>query len=637
MDITRFEQLIQRLEDKAKRSPLAYNAQVAAIALLGFVLLAFVIGFSLLLILLLGGGLVMAVLKGGSGAIALLLAKAGKAIVILAIPLWVMLKTSARVLFTRIPKPQGLPLSEADAPLLFARLKELRQRMKGPSFHHVLLTNELNAAVVQRPLFGLLNWNRNYLILGMPLLQALSEQEALAVVAHEYGHLAGNHSRFGAFIYRLRATWTQIHETASTWNDWGSRLTGRLFTWYAPYFNAYSFVLARANEYRADRSAAELVGSEWAASALVRTGIVARFEAEDFWPSLFRRVRTEPQPVPGVSREWASALREKLDADRWQRYLEGALKSVTGYSDTHPALAERVQAIGVALSDLERLSLAAPLESSAAQVWLGAKLETFQEALDTQWQNRVSEQWCKRHEHLLKQAKRLEELLAVAALSVDEEWEKICLLDELELEQDLLPLLDALLLREPGQLAAWFRRGSLLLERGDESGIATLEEVMTKDRDAVLPGCEAAYRFYRERNPAKAEAYRQRWEEHARFLAAVQAELENVQPKASLVEADLPETVVAEVTRIVRVNRKGIKRAYLVRRIIRADPQSRAYVLAFELGAAVFLDSAKRRIVKRLAAQEFPLPVLHIVLLGDSGFRAFRKRIKKLPGAALRL
>lgn len=42
------------------------------------------------------------------------------------------------------------------------------------------------------------------LYVGRRLLQALSEEEAMAVVAYEYGHLVGHHSRFGGFIYRFR-------------------------------------------------------------------------------------------------------------------------------------------------------------------------------------------------------------------------------------------------------------------------------------------------------------------------------------------------------------------------------------------------------------------------------------------------
>ena len=80
--------------------------------------------------------------------------------------------------------------SRRSPPTLFAALDGMRQQLKGPRFHHVLLVGDLNAGVIQRPRLGVFGWPSNYLLLGLPLLEALSPQEALAVVAHEYGHLA---------------------------------------------------------------------------------------------------------------------------------------------------------------------------------------------------------------------------------------------------------------------------------------------------------------------------------------------------------------------------------------------------------------------------------------------------------------
>ena len=62
--------------------------------------------------------------------------------------------------------------------------------------------------------------------------------------------------RFGAFIYRLRLTWGTIQDLTGQWQGWASKPFRSLVGWYAPYFNAYTFVLARANEYEADATSA---------------------------------------------------------------------------------------------------------------------------------------------------------------------------------------------------------------------------------------------------------------------------------------------------------------------------------------------------------------------------------------------
>ena len=74
----------------------------------------------------------------------------------------------------------------------------------------MLLTGDFNAAIVQHPRFGIFGGTRNYLMLGLPLMQSLSPAEFQAVVAHEFGHLWGAHGRFGAWIYRLRTGWARL-------------------------------------------------------------------------------------------------------------------------------------------------------------------------------------------------------------------------------------------------------------------------------------------------------------------------------------------------------------------------------------------------------------------------------------------
>jgi Zn-dependent protease with chaperone function len=324
MTDTEFERLVARLDTESTAHPQRCQTKVALLALAGFGLLLLVLGVAGLGLLLLVA-LALAILFSGGKAL-LLLAKLGKLLIVLALPLWLLLRTSVQALFVRLPAPQGHELREADAPALFAAMAQMRRKMKGPRFHHVLITPDMNAAVVQRPLFGLIGFPRNYLLLGLPLLESLGPDEALAVVAHEYGHLAGSHGSFGAYIYRLRHSWAHIQALADQWEGWSGRLLQRVVGWYAPYFNAYTFVLARANEYEADRASAELVGPGVAAAALKRVNLagpqhelfyedIARGMAEQAmpratWPCVGPRWRVRPpargRPRPGWTKPCAA-------------------------------------------------------------------------------------------------------------------------------------------------------------------------------------------------------------------------------------------------------------------------------------------------------------------------------------------
>jgi Zn-dependent protease with chaperone function len=630
MDQSRYDALIARLEQRARDTPALYTASVAAIALLGFLILGVAIGFSLILI---GGfaGLVALLVKFGGAGAAVFLAKLGKVLFLLLIPAWLMLKSTWTMLTTRYPAPQGRALTRAEAPVLFARLDRMRERMQGPRFHHVLVTDEMNAAVVQHPRFGLLGGHHNYLILGLPLLQVLTPDEALAVVAHEYGHLSGQHGRFGAFIYRLRNAWGQMQEMANGWTDAGSRLVAKLFHWYAPFFNAYTFVLARQNEYEADRASAELVGSGPAASALTRFNIASRFEHLHFWPEVNRSIRHEPAPPAARSHAFVQAWRGNVPPEKQQEFLALALERITDHSDTHPALADRLRALGV---DPAQVTPPAPAGESAGEAWLGTHLPALQQEFDSEWREAVAEEWQERHGYLQGQLARLAELRALATRSEDEDWELIRVSEEMEPEGDILPLLEALLARNPTHASALFTRGRVLLERGNEAGIADLEAVMRIDADATLSACRLIVEFLMDRDEARAESYRQRWIDRNAYEERLREELDTFDPKtAKLVASDLGEDAHAGFAAVLRDNPKGIKRAWLLRRLIGTDPEARAYVLAIETTMWTG-EGGAQKIVSTLAG--IPMPeAVHIVPLSLSAFVKTRKQIKKLKLAPL--
>ena len=226
-----FDTLVGKMEDFSKSNPGNYRLRVALFALLGYAYI-----FLILLGLLAFVGLIVLFIVWSrhiSGRIIQL-------IILLLIPAWVTMRS----LWVTFLPPQGLRLSRHQFPHLFALLDELTTKLQAPKFHNILLNQELNAAVVQVPRLGIFGWQENYLLLGLPLMQSLSLEQLKAVLAHELGHLSGNHSRFQRWIYRVRNTWMQIYERLHQNDQHGaSILFNRFLDWYWPSFNAYSFVL----------------------------------------------------------------------------------------------------------------------------------------------------------------------------------------------------------------------------------------------------------------------------------------------------------------------------------------------------------------------------------------------------------
>jgi Zn-dependent protease with chaperone function len=623
MEHAEVERTVARLERSSAQQPALYQLKVALFAALGFGLLALILAgaFGVLLLLV---GLVVAAAFAGWGALLVLL-KFGKLLLLLALPLWFVGKATASALFTRVPPPQGLPITRERAPALFVALDDMRRRMKGPRFHRVLLTDELNAAVVQRPLFGLFGWPRNYLLVGLPLLDCVAPGEALAVVAHEYGHLAGSHSRFGAFIYRLRLTWSVIQHVSQQWNGWGGRLLGRAVAWYAPHFNAYTFVLARANEYAADAAAARLVGAAAAASALKRVNLGAAYY-ERFMERTFEAIGDAPKPPADLSMRWAGVAANPPTDDA-QRWLQAALERRAQLADTHPVLRDRLDALGEAAADVVPCALPG---TTAAQAWLAGSLPELREALQHQWLARISEPWQARHEAIRQQRGRLDVLRGMAEPSVAEHLERLQLELRLHPGGEHGPVLAAFNATHADHAGGLFLQGEWQLAHGDEAGLALMERAAALDAEAIKPMCERAHAFFKQRNDTRADLYEQRWNERQGLENECARQRRQIEPSHELLAPTLPGASIDQVKALLQTHGKGVAQAWLARRVLPADPSVQTYVLGLRLTWWAARRGRGGAIVERLAANEWPMHMLLFAL--DGTCKPVEKRLRAVDG-----
>lgn len=311
MTVAQFEALVRKLERHAKEQPKTYQAQGGLLAALGYV---YLFGIVLLLLALIGGligGVVALVIwvsshpSAGAGMVGLM-----KLLIPLGLGLMALIGVVFRAFQVHFPIPEGVPLDHTQAPRLFAALDEICDRLRAPRFHHVLMNDDFNAFVSQHPRFGLLGGRVNYLVLGLPYMEALSPAHYRSVLAHEIGHLSRSHSRFGGWVYHVRQTWEQMLTALAEQEHVGMVLFLPFFRWYAPYFSAYSFVLRRGNEYAADRCAADVCGAEVTAQSLILAHVKGRAYGGEFWGGLLKQARTEPRVPQSVYGHLQASLRK---------------------------------------------------------------------------------------------------------------------------------------------------------------------------------------------------------------------------------------------------------------------------------------------------------------------------------------
>lgn len=320
--------------------------------------------------------------------------------------------TSLRALWIRLDPPEGLPLTAREAPDLFEALERIRRKVKGPAIHGVFLTGDLNASIGQRPRWGLFGGARNYLTVGIPLLMALDRQRLLAVLAHEYGHLRGDHGRFAAWVYRTRASWARFHAGLQGGNGFVAWISQGFLDWYFPRFVAKTFAMARQDEYEADRISARLLGPEVAGAALVEIGLKDDWMLQEFWRDHWLRAADHPVPV-GPYRAMRKALALPLPAAFARGALRQALRRISGVDDTHPVLRDRLEA-------LEVPAALPPWSRGSALQLLGARADAAIAHFDQQWCRDNAGAWKQHHAYLGRVRQRVKALAAIPARAAPE-------------------------------------------------------------------------------------------------------------------------------------------------------------------------------------------------------------------------
>jgi len=621
----RWLELVERLEHRSQSDPRGYRRRVGLLAALGYAYL----------------GLTLAAVAGLSAAV-VYFAVTGPALLLkFLIPLGALALVVLRALWIRVDPPEGIPLHRGDAPDLFGLVDELRRKVDGPKVHSVLLDGELNASIVQVPRLGVLGPQRNYLVLGLPLLQALPPDEFSAVLAHELGHLSRSHGRFSAWIYRVRRTWSQLLETLEEKRSWGTFVFRRFFEWYAPYFNAYSFVLARAHEYEADAAAAHAAGHRASGLALANLSVADRYLDESFWPGLYERASREPRPPESAFIPMAQTLRGAGEDAEVLRWLDDALAYEGDPTDTHPPLSRRLAALGLDAGEVSadvaaRRNGSAPA-LSAAQRYLGALEATVAEQLDREWRASVSPAWQQRYVEAERAQRRLAELEQTADPSLEELLERAALVEEYRGGEEALERYGQILAREPEHGLARFAVGRLLLAQGSEEGLDHLERAMASEPEAVLPACEVAYAYLvGQGKREEAERYGVRAEGRIRQIEQAVEERSELDLETGLEPHELPAEVVSSLEGRL-AQHDGVARAYLARKRVRhLDDEDPLYVVAV-------VPSQRWRTLWREAGEEEPslaerlvealdLPVSFSVVVPHPR-SDLERRLEQIPGS----
>lgn len=488
----------------------------------------------------------------------------------------------------KIPHPAGMSVHAHEAPDLFSLIETARAASRAAAVDEVLLTSEFNASVTQIPRGGITSPPKSYLVIGLPLLQALTPDQFRAALIHEFGHLSRLHGRFSAWVYEIRDSTSRLASVidqsgATRFNRWLMKaLFGRFFRWYVPRFSSYSFVFARGNEFEADRIAAATAGPGSMSSCLLRTTAVSKFLDATFWPAVEKLAHDAPEPPGDILARLNGVIRsspEPLKA-ACQRAAFGTLKEA-GSEDPHPPIFARLAALGwdggIPKSVME------PQGPSAAQALLGDFLGKAEAELSSRWKQERMPSWAAAHavaQFKKARARELQGEAAQRALTDGELWELSGCEFDLRGFEAARPWLSKLLKSQPLHVGARFLAGRGLLRAGDPAGLAQLDAAMTRDFERAEEGCREIETFLlRGGRAGDPDEIRARLAGLRRSVEAARKERLPEAPLSPLEPHGLPPADLASlVSRLAKL--ADVRRAWLARKSVRNFPEQPFYVLA---------------------------------------------------------
>ena len=494
------------------------------------------------------------------------------------IPICATIALIVQTIRVSLPEPEGIVLSRNDAGLLFAATDELRLAFRTPALGEILLTDEFAVRIVQQPRLGLLGWYRQTLLIGLPLLQALSWDQIRALLAREFALAAGAPGRPDGWLRRRRLLWGRLLEQLDGDQPWWHGAIAPFFRWYVPRFLAYSAPLVAVQDLAADHAAAGIVGARQAADALLYQGIVGRFLDHEFWPGLYRQIAVRPDP-PEPYRLLGVALLDASRSPGADEWLATALHATDNPVGGAITLAERLATLG------QEARVPPSARPAAGQVFV-SRLHLAIDDMDRTWREAIGPAWRDQHlyaRNTIQALHKLDEAALNRELTPDEALQRARWTEEFGSPAEALTRYREALSLAPSRAEVAFAVGRLLLACGDGDGLSMLDRAMHHDPERTLPACALAVPFLTSRGRvADAETYRQRAHRRVQLLQSARAERQGVRRADTLMPHDLPPDSLAWITGNL-ATRPAVSAAYLARKEVTHLPERAVYLLAIAL------------------------------------------------------
>jgi len=302
---------------------------------------------------------------------------------------------SLKIFQLRFPRVQGLRMSKELAPALYSLIAGVRELTRRPTIKDVVLTDQYELYIDATPRLGFPFLMSNTLVIGMPMLQTLSEAQFRGEVMRRLGQCASGRFRPTHWIYRTRLLWCRYQDALQKRKRISELPLRWFFSFYAPLFAGFTVPAARRDELAADVAVLEWLNDRDYFETVKSSAIAEVFLDTCFWRKLYQSLRKNAQITSHVKSDVLSPF-EKLEhisghlksKEFRRKCLQEAIAEEQNIFNVAPVLRTRMDNIGQ--SKLRDVPI---VEKTAATACVGNARKNYVLIIDKLWRSTTFAHW----------------------------------------------------------------------------------------------------------------------------------------------------------------------------------------------------------------------------------------------------
>ncbi len=330
---------------------------------------------------------------------------------------------SQQIAQLNFPRVAGLKLSRELVPDLYSVVGSVQQLTGQLAIRDIVITDRYELRIEEIPRFGYPLLMRKTLVVGMPLLQTLSEEQFRNMLMHLFVQYAGGRFRPVHWIYRCRLWWCSYQTVLEKRRRFWFLPLRWFFSIYAPLFAALTAPSARMDVLSADGAVLEWLNDRDYFDTLKSNSIAEIFLENYFWRGIYSSVMKQTGPGKAYPRPF-----EKLEhVDGYLKSkefrgkcLEAAHCAETDITSVIPSLQIRMENIGQL-----KLRETPLVERTAAAACLGETRKNMVSLIDKLWSSTTLVQWRAEYEKRrtnIRAVKKLSQKSRRRVLNLEEMW-----------------------------------------------------------------------------------------------------------------------------------------------------------------------------------------------------------------------